>query len=101
MVVPKDRPKKDRTRKNPLPKDFKPIEDVELIPKAGRTKESYRADRRNLFRPLENSEKSIIVRSVNPSYSRIGEYQKVYTVTHPEFIRKISDRGEVHYEQEK
>lgn len=48
----------------------------------GRPKESYRAYRRNNFKKDW------------PEYS---EYNKVYTLKYPQLIKRISNRGEVHY----
>lgn len=78
---------------------YKAPPEPELVPAAGRPIESYRCSRRNLFRPIDSEKHNavITVRSVNPNYTSVGAYRKVYTVDHPEFVRRISERGEVHY----
>lgn len=85
-----------------------PKEEEILVPKKGRDNESYRASRRNAFITItrvdtEDGEKLVskTIRKKDPQFYNLAEYGKVYELKHPEFIKRISDRGEVHYVPER
>lgn len=90
MVVRKIRaPKKNDKR--PKVKVSEPI----MVPKSGRPSETYRGPRKNFFHEVE--ENGIVVRRRSPEYQSLADYQKQYQLKHPELIRRISNKGEVHY----